>query len=337
MHIHRQFALLGFAVWLAIGFGAAAPVRAASIYLIGNSVTDTVHYAGLQALATSRGHSHLWGRQTIPGAPLQWLWDHPTNGFTRAPYGYPSEALPNHPWDALSLQPFDRSLASDLDHIRRYLGLLFGADVDRPTAAQTFNRHHTRILVYARWPRRDRDDRPGGPRDWETLWLRSYTGSDNTNETADYFAQLVTTLRQQTAAMVPLADRVFMVPVGHALHALHRRLQERPIAGYAGTDAFSLYTDGIHLDNVGSYLVACTYFAVLYRESPVGLPVPIAYGDIAAPLREAIQQIVWDVVRHEPLAGVVPHAAAPPSATRTAPAINNGFNSPPTATPIAEE
>jgi hypothetical protein len=306
--------------------GAASPARAGSIYFIGNSVTDTVNYAGLQALAASRGYSQPWGRQMIPGAPLQWLWDHPANGFTEAPFGYPTQALPHHRWDALSLQPFDRSLDSDVTHIERYLRLLFGDEHTEPTEAQTANRQNTRILIYARWPRRDRADRSGGPRDWETLWQRPYTGGDNTNETADFFRRLVTQLRAQTVAGVPLADRVAMVPVGHVMHALHRRMAAGEVPGLTG--AFDLYVDGIHLSSVGSYLAACTYFTVLYRETPVGLPVPAAYGSIPDSLRDLIQETVWIAVQDEPLAGVIPFTSAKPPPT-TSP--YNGFNDPPPA------
>jgi hypothetical protein len=46
------------------------PLRA---YFVGNSVTDTIRYGSLAKLAQSRGHALTWGRDMIPGAPLQWL------------------------------------------------------------------------------------------------------------------------------------------------------------------------------------------------------------------------------------------------------------------------
>jgi hypothetical protein len=46
----------------------------------------------------------------IPGAPLSWLWEHPKDGFMEEPFQLYSKALPEFPWDVLSLQPFARHL-----------------------------------------------------------------------------------------------------------------------------------------------------------------------------------------------------------------------------------
>ena len=40
-----------------------------------------------------------------------------------------------------------------------------------------------------------------------------------------------------------------------------------------------VFADGIHLNNVGSYVVGCTYFATLYRENPKGLAWGAVQGD----------------------------------------------------------
>jgi hypothetical protein len=64
-----------------------------------------------------------------------------------------------------------------------------------------------------------------------------------------------------------------------------------------------LYADGIHLNNVGSYVVGCTFFATLYRENPKGLGGE-AYKVTDAKLAALIQETVWKVVSENPLAGV---------------------------------
>lgn len=286
------------------------------IYFIGNSVTDTVKYDGVRLLAESCGHTMPWGRQIIPGAPLAFLWDNPTAGFTQSPYNYPTNALPNYTWDVLSLQPFDRTLEEDLDCTQRFIRLAFGEA--SPTPQQLANRNQTRILIYGRWPRQDDPARAGGPRDYQTIWNQTYTGGWSNLETASFFSQLTNGLRNATVSGVPLANRVFMVPVGHVMNALEQKMRAGQVPGY--TNIFQIYTDGIHLNNIGSYLAAITYYAVIFGESPVGLPVPAAhYGTIPADLVSIIQQTVWDVVRAEPLSGlaatelVFPTAALPPA------------------------
>jgi len=125
---------------------ADTATNALRVYFIGNSVTDTVRYGSLAKLAASRGHQLVWGRQMIPGAPLQWLWDHPSDGFTEKPFGYPREAFTHFPWDFVSLQPFDRGLASkdgsdDVTKIRQYAEMAAARSPD------------VQIYLYARWPR----------------------------------------------------------------------------------------------------------------------------------------------------------------------------------------
>src|SRR5688572_13749096 len=88
----------------------SAPRKTLRVYHIGNSVTDTVRYPALAQLASSRGQDYVYGRHMIPGAPLEWIWDHPTQGFGDRPYGHYPQALREYKWDVLTLQPFDRKL-----------------------------------------------------------------------------------------------------------------------------------------------------------------------------------------------------------------------------------
>ncbi len=64
-----------------------------------------------------------------------------------------------------------------------------------------------------------------------------------------------------------------------------------------------LYKDGIHLNEPSSYLVGCTFFATLLKQSPIGLPTA-PYGKIDPALAETIQRTVWQVVSKHGDAGV---------------------------------
>jgi hypothetical protein len=55
------------------------------------------------------------------------------------------------------------------------------------------------------------------------------------------------------------------------------RLRAGEVAGYS--DIHQLYKDGIHLNETGSHLVGCAFFATLFREDPAGLPTE-PYGKI---------------------------------------------------------
>ena len=101
---------------------------------------------------------------------------------------------------------------------------------------------------------------------------------------------------------------VFVVPVGQAVIPL----RERIIAGQApGLRAqWDLFTDCWgHAAPPLQALTAYCHFAVIYRQSPVGLPVPSILAsnpDWDEELNHLLQQLAWDAVTHHPLSGVRP-------------------------------
>jgi hypothetical protein len=80
------------------------------------------------------------------------------------------------------------------------------------------------------------------------------------------------------------------------------------IDGLAGRA--DLFRDHIHLSDLGAYLVALTHYAVLYRQSPVGLPHALSRADgtpAAAPGPDAarlMQELAWATVTAHPRSGV---------------------------------
>jgi hypothetical protein len=261
---------------------AQAPEDPFRVFYIGNSVTDTIQYDALREMAVGRGHVQVPGRQMIPGSPLDNLWNNPGSGFTTSPYGGYDTAFANYEWDAISLQPFDRQLPSDLATCTNFIDLARENSPD------------TQVYIYSRWPRKDSD----GTLDYATKWLREYTGDYGTEESQDYFEQLVQALREE----YPESDKpVLMVPCGDVLLELNERMHAGLVPGF--TDIGEVYADGIHFNEVGQYIVGCTYFATLHRESPLGLPYEL-YGIADADLAAEIQDAVWDIVSVHPLAGV---------------------------------
>ncbi len=256
------------------------------VYFIGNSVTDTIKYEGLEQLAAGREKKLFWGRHMIPGAPLHWIWSHPEDGFFREPFGRYPQALAQHPWDVLCLQPFDRQME--------------GADGDVAMAKEFVKQAlpqspDLQVYVYARWPRKDKD----GQLDYARQWSREYTGGwDSTNETKDYFERLASAIQKE---LPELKRPVRIVPVGHVMNELDRRMQQKEVPGLASIG--EVYQDQIHLNHVGSYVVACTFHATLFGESTVGLSTE-PYGPIDPLLARVIQETVWRVVATCPGSGV---------------------------------
>ena len=305
------FLALASALLYLASFSNAAQAQTQRVYFIGNSVTDTVRYGELAKLAAARDVKLDWGRTMIPGAPLEWIYTHPNDGFQQEPFGTWKKALNDFAWDAVSLQPFDRQLHGkdndgndfgDVALIKEWAGMAAKKNPD------------VQMYIYARWPRVtsggkglpfDKNDydpeQPGSGNDlsrvddFSARWETKYSGGwDNSNETRDYFNQLVAEVRKETSF---LKKPPMLVPVGHVMNELHTQMKAGKVPGY--TSIYQFYKDGIHLNEAGSYLVGCTYFATLLSQSPVGLPTA-AYGTIDPKLAETIQKTVWQVVQTHP-------------------------------------
>ena len=105
-------------------------------------------------------------------------------------------------------------------------------------------------------------------------------------------------------------DAVFVVPVGEASVIL----REKIIAGQApGLKAqWDLFRDNWgHAKPALMVLSGYCHFAVVYRRSPVGLPIPLALKQDKGidekdkePLNRLLQEIAWQAVSHHPLTGI---------------------------------
>jgi hypothetical protein len=99
---------------------------------------------------------------------------------------------------------------------------------------------------------------------------------------------------------------VFVVTVGQAVIAL----REKIVAGQAPglTSQEDLFTDALgHPDVPLIIMMGFCHYAVIYRRSPVGLPVPeaLGQGNNVDKLNRFLQDLAWDAVTRHPLSGVV--------------------------------
>ncbi len=103
-------------------------------------------------------------------------------------------------------------------------------------------------------------------------------------------------------------DVAFIVPVGQAAVAL----REKIVAGQAPglKTQWDLFRDCWgHPRPPLQLLAAYCHFAVIYRRSPVGLPLPSDFAkannpDWDAKLNRLLQELAWDAVIRHPLSGV---------------------------------
>jgi hypothetical protein len=101
---------------------------------------------------------------------------------------------------------------------------------------------------------------------------------------------------------------VFVVPVGQAVIALREKIIAGQAPGLKSQE--DLFSDGLgHPKPPLTILMGYCHYAVIYRKSPVGLPVPKALkipGDAKEleALNTLLQELAWDAVTHHPLSGV---------------------------------
>jgi hypothetical protein len=214
------------------------------LYLIGNSLTDQIYWGKFEDMAKSGGRNILLGSQRIPGAPIGWFVDHDrTGGFTSGEFGPWPKAFAENTWDGLSLQPFQWGYDLNIKHI--------------PVLANEFYKKSPQgqLFIYAQWPSWEK----GG--DWTRRWLEPR--SQNIMSRSEY-DDTVNWLHANLKGRKPAR----LVPVGHVMHLLEQKAKAKQVPGVQ--TMWNFYDDGVHLNNVGSFVVATTFYATTQARSPVG-------------------------------------------------------------------
>lgn len=101
-------------------------------------------------------------------------------------------------------------------------------------------------------------------------------------------------------------EAIFIVPVGRAVVELRERIIGGKVPGVASQA--ELFTDSWgHPKEVIKALSAYCHFAMIYKRSPVGLPIPLVLAKNPAfndELNRLLQELAWEAVTKEPMSGV---------------------------------
>lgn len=101
---------------------------------------------------------------------------------------------------------------------------------------------------------------------------------------------------------------VYVVPVGQAVITLREAIASGKAPGLTSQE--DLFMDALgHPKPPLQLLMAYCHYAVIYRRSPIGLPVPDALNGVGTEkdrdaLNRLLQKIAWDSVTHNSLSGV---------------------------------
>lgn len=207
------------------------------LFLIGNSLTDQIHWGKWEKMALSGGRTVEVGSQRVPGAPIGWfvIPENREQGFKTDKYGAWPKALSEFQWDGLSLQPFQWGFKENTRDI--------------PVLAEAFYNKSPdgQLFIYAQWPSWGK----GG--DWTRRWLEPRAVNIMSRQE---YEDTVTWARETFTNRKPAR----LVPVGHVMHLLEQKAKAGLVPGL--NTMWQLYDDGVHLNNVGSFIVGTTFYAV---------------------------------------------------------------------------
>ena len=271
----------------------AAPAGPLAVFHLGHSLVNRDMPAMLAQLA---GDGHRYESQLGWGTTLKAHWgDEPINGFDTEnahPRFRPAhEAVDSGDYDAIVLT----EMVEIRDALRYFDSPVY---LQRWVGAALSARSDVRVYLYETW--HPLDDAEG--------WLNRLD--------ADLQRYWLDGLAKPALAKLPPDARLHIIPAGQVLAQFVRTVEATGGVGNITdrTDLFARNTDGspdqIHLNDLGNYLVALVHYAVLYHQSPVGLPNGLrrADGSLAnAPAPETaqlMQETVLEVIRRMPMTGV---------------------------------
>lgn len=239
-------------------------------------------------LAQLSGAGHDYASQLGWGAPLKSHWDPdvPINGFAQenahTKYRDAHEAVGSGDYDALVLTEMVEIKAAI--RYQDSARMLFNWADKAQAAGMT-------VFFYETWHELDCSEgwRYRLDRDLGTYWVGQ--------------------ILRPALALLENPKPIYLIPGGQVMAAIADTLEMHGPVGALRSHR-DLFSDEIHFNDYGAYLVALTHYAVLYRQSPVGLPHALLRADGTAaddPGGDAaamMQRLVWDVVRGMPRTGV---------------------------------
>lgn len=275
--------LLLHAWWLIVAF----PCAAQSIYAIGNSITNDSLPDGTAALmrnAVDDPSTVSNGMHILAGATIVEIWEQPGE-VTKAneEFGPFIQALPNHEWDHVVMQPHYTGVTTLEDDIAAMTGLM------ELTESNPAN-DDTIFYVHGYWPQRS---------DW-SWWERPAVDSPSqkTRYSRDYYALLINKLEEERPG------RVRLMPTGEVFWEIGERIASGELTEMTSRD--QLYRDAIHAGGLGQFVAATTFAATALKQDPTGWGLTPGVPNVPTARRHALQEIIWDVLVETRLTGVSP-------------------------------
>ena len=285
-----KFCMLSLFVF---SFCLTTKAQVTKAFYVGHSLSDQIPDM-VQSL--SNDHEAVdfsWVYQSIPGSPLRYNWERKLDqsygtidphyyGFYDDTYG-----LPSGTFDALVLTESVPRHIGSIEWTYEYADSFYHY-------ANTFN-PDIQVYLYE---------------DWHCVLSGTPAGCDYDVDSNPWRQRLSDDLPMWESVVDTLNARynpskpVCLIPAAQGLAALYDSIEAGVIPDLNQIE--DIFSDNIHLTDVGKYFVACIHFATIHKTSPVGLTNQTQVwwgGDFEAPGAELalkMQEIAWETAVNYP-------------------------------------
>jgi hypothetical protein len=242
-------------------------------FYIGHSLSSDIP-SMVKGLVDSEGREKFSFRyQDIPGAPLRWQWEEKDRKSEFEPHfgGRYHIHLPSGDFNVMVVTDSvprggAEMEAETIDYLGRFVDFARKANPD------------VRIYYYETWhhltsgtPQRSEHDKSSPTRD--LIW-RQRVDADK-----PMWQRIVDSVNREHPGRYP----VKIIPSGQVLAAVFDAIEAGKIPGW--TSMRDIFSDDIHTNLYGKYVVALSHYAVLTGRSPVGL---------SADIKDVWGNVYWD-------------------------------------------
>lgn len=277
----RSILALAFVSLPAIGHSGSAGIAAerpltTRVIQSGHSLTDPIPPV-LTRMVHAAGGSGVIAQSTIPGSPMEWRWENPTTSpdarlqiadfdvlvlTERVPL---SNTLPWHGSEKSALEWFEHAWTNG----------------NGGKGAET--------ILYASWV--GIDSGPSGPNPHNDPEAH-IPWRDRLPLEIERWEQIADFVNANRPDGSP-AMRV--IPGPQIMAAIHDGIADGSAPDLKAIS--ELFSDTIHLNDLGAYAIALAHFAVIYGRDPRDLPADLGAGKAPSPaLANWLQEIVWKTV-----------------------------------------
>jgi len=263
-------------------------IQSQKAFYIGHSLSDQIPDMVKSLAGDHPDVSFQWAYQSIPGAPLRWQWerkeanDYDANPPQFFPFYHPSGGLPSGTFDMLVLTEGVPRYGDLIEETYQYTDSFF-------RYANAFN-PGIRVYLYEDW----HCILSGTPTECD-FDVDSNPWRQRIEDDLPMWESVVDTINARYNPVEP----VCLIPAAQGLAQVYDSIYAGNMPGLNAID--DLFSDRIHLNDIGKYFVACVHFSTLFEVSPVGLTHQLQHwwgGEFEPPNPELalkFQQMAWSI------------------------------------------